>query len=70
LYSAENTYWGGEAILVYFPNLGPEVMSTAYGAELDFSDSTSWSHPVIQDWQQLDSLSFNPNAFYITQLWR
>ncbi len=64
----ENIYWGADAIPMFFPNLGPEVMSTAYGAELDFSERTSWSHPVLQDWDRLESLSFNPNSFYISKI--
>jgi len=29
----------------YLPNVGPEVCATVYGAELEFSESTSWSIP-------------------------
>lgn len=68
LAAAENTYWGADAIPVFVPNLGPEVMSTGYGAELDFSDYTSWSHPLLQDWAQLETLRFDPQAFYITRI--
>ncbi|KPK85362.1 MAG: hypothetical protein AMJ81_03725 [Phycisphaerae bacterium SM23_33] len=29
----------------YMPNLGPEICATCYGAELEFSENTSWSVP-------------------------
>ncbi|KPJ70627.1 MAG: hypothetical protein AMS14_10285 [Planctomycetes bacterium DG_20] len=31
----------------YHPNLGPEVCATCYGAELEFSETTSWSKPIL-----------------------
>lgn len=68
LANVANTYWGADAVPVFFPNLGPEIMSAAYGADLEFSETTSWSHPVITEWSQLDSIRFNPKAFYLAKL--
>lgn len=65
---AENLYWGGDAIPTFSPNLGPEIMTTGFGAELDFSDHTSWSHPILTDWAQVASLRFDPQSPYIAKI--
>jgi len=31
----------------YHPNLGPEICATCYGADLEFSETTSWSVPIL-----------------------
>lgn len=31
----------------FFPNLGPEICATCYGADLEFSEDTSWSKPIL-----------------------
>ena len=68
LASAENTWFGADAIPVFMPNLGPEIMTTAYGAEMEFSESTSWTIPCLADLGQFGSLKFDPNNFYIRHL--
>ena len=35
-----------ETIPIFCPNLGPEIVSTLFGAELEFGETTSWSKPV------------------------
>jgi hypothetical protein len=42
--------YGGDALPVAHPNLGPEVFSAFYGCPLEFGESTSWSEPVQEDW--------------------
>ena len=64
----ENILWKGDSIPVFFPNLGPEVMSCGFGAELEFSEYTSWSKPVIHDWNQVEGLKFDPDNFYIQKI--
>ena len=54
------TYWGGEAIPNFFPNLGPNVFSTWLGCELKFAEGTSWAEPLIKDWDSFQGLKFNP----------
>ena len=38
------------------PNVGPEVCAAAYGAELEFSENTSWSVPCVEDIRDVPSL--------------
>ncbi len=32
----------------FMPNLGPELTATLYGCELEFSETTSWSVPIVE----------------------
>lgn len=45
--------WLAETFPVFGPELGPDVMATLYGCELEFADSTSWSHPVVDSCRDL-----------------
>lgn len=57
----QNTFLA-DAIPVYYPNLGPELTATLYGCELEFSDTTSWSRPIVHtpdDWSRV--LNTPPN---------
>ncbi len=49
----------GEAIPCFYPNIGPEVCSTLFGAELEFSETTSWSIPIVENAR--DILKLKPN---------
>ncbi|MEP0766574.1 MAG: trimethylamine corrinoid protein 2 [Fimbriimonadia bacterium] len=63
-----STYWCGETLPTFVPNLGPELLAAAYGAELEFGEDTSWSVPVLRDWDGLDRLSFNQFNPYIQKI--
>ncbi len=46
----------GDSFPIYWPNLGPEITATLFGCELEFSESTSWSKPVVhepEDWHRI-----------------
>lgn len=58
----------GETFPVFFPNLGPEVYAAFYGAELVFGEVTSWSVPLIRDWQDIDRLQFDRDNIYFRKL--
>ncbi|MEI8314533.1 MAG: hypothetical protein WCG79_03680 [Verrucomicrobiota bacterium] len=45
----ETTTYLGDALPVFWPNIGPEITATLYGCELEFGEVTSWSTPVIHD---------------------
>ncbi len=63
-----NTWFGGEYFPSLNPNLGPEILSAAYGAELRFSESTSWSIPCLESWDDIDRLRFDPDNFYVRKI--
>ncbi len=52
------TYYGGEALPIFYPNLGPEVFAGYLGADLEFSESTSWSVPILRRWDDLSRIRF------------
>ncbi|MDA3960018.1 MAG: hypothetical protein PF961_04440 [Planctomycetota bacterium] len=44
-HAVSHTRYVGDTVPTFMPNLGPEVVATCYGAELTFTDSTSWAEP-------------------------
>ncbi len=63
-----NTYWGGEILPFFWPNLGPDVQAACMGVELEFGDETSWSKPVITDLDHLPPLEIDPDNTYTRTL--
>jgi hypothetical protein len=56
----EQSIWMGDALPIFMPNIGPEITATLFGCELDFSEHSSWSKPVVQEiaeWQNILGLS-------------
>ena len=48
--------YAGDALPIFWPNLGPEITASVLGVELEFGPATSWSTPIvhaIQDWQRV-----------------
>ncbi len=43
------TYFGGEAIPTFRPNLGPDLFAALVGGELEFTETSSWAKPNL-DW--------------------
>ena len=60
-----NTYYAGEAMPTYMPNLGPELLTAAYGAPMQFMESTSWTEPILKDWADLPGLTMDPHNEYV-----
>ena len=58
----------GETFPVYWPNLGPDVYPAFYGAPLHFGEVTSWSTPIVREWDDLDGLAFSPANEYFSWL--
>ncbi len=58
LQSIEGRRFHAETFPVYFPNLGPDVYAAFYGAQLVFGEVTSWSVPLVRDWDQVDDLNW------------
>jgi hypothetical protein len=46
----------GDSLPVFMPNLGPEVLATLFGAELEFSDESSWSVPLVESCRDIAGL--------------
>lgn len=53
------TFYGGEALPLFFPNLGPDVFSAYLGCDLIFDPRTSWAKPNIVDWDAPPPLTFD-----------
>lgn len=58
----------GETFPIFCPNLGPDVYAAFYGAELVFGEVTSWSVPLVRDWDDVDRLQFDRNNVYFRKL--
>ncbi len=46
----------GDNFPVFWPNVGPEITATLFGCELEFGETTIWSHPVVhkpEDWKRM-----------------
>jgi hypothetical protein len=57
-----------ETFPVFWPNLGPEVYAAFYGVELTYGDVTSWSKPVVREWDNMAALQLNTCSEYFTKL--
>lgn len=62
---AANTYWAGESLPIYMPNLGPEILTACYGAPLNFTEDSSWSEPILRDWADIPNLRIDPQNEYL-----
>ncbi len=60
----------GDSYPLFWPNLGPDICATLFGAELQFAADTSWSSPVVHtpdDWQRIiDSKPDFDNVYWRT----
>ena len=45
-----------ESFPAWMPNIGPELTSTPWGCELEFSDRTSWSVPFVESLEQWEDI--------------
>lgn len=53
----------GEMMPSFSPDLGPDQWAAFFGAELQFSEgsrATNWVHPIVEDWQAVLPLKFDP----------
>jgi hypothetical protein len=68
LKSVEGRRLHGETFPVFFPNLGPDVYAAFYGAELEFGEVTSWSVPLVREWDDIEKLRFDWDNVYFKKL--
>lgn len=55
----ENTYYGGEALPVLNPNLGPDILGAIAGCGIEYGADTSWAEPCVTDWDTHAPLRFD-----------
>ncbi|MCX6226628.1 MAG: hypothetical protein NTV01_18090 [Bacteroidia bacterium] len=67
-YKLRNSTFNAETFPVFWPNLGPEVYTAFYGAELEYREVTSYAIPSIQNWGQVDSIKLDFNNPYFRKL--
>ena len=66
--SIEGRNFHGETFPVFWPNLGPNVYAAFYGAELEFGEVTSWSKPIVCDWDDMGSLKLDMDNIYFKKI--
>jgi len=66
--SIEGRNFNGETFPVFFPNLGPDVYAAIYGTELEFGEVTSWSIPLVHEWDDVEGLKFDMDNEYFRKL--
>ena len=59
----ERTDFVGDRLPILLPNVGPELTATLLGCELEFSDHSSWSVPIISDIEQWRDIPRRPLDF-------
>jgi len=53
------TFYGGEAAPLFRAELGPNVFSAWLGCPLVFGETTTWTKPVLHDWDAFEGLHFD-----------
>ncbi len=66
--SIEGRRFHGETFPVFFPNLGPDVYAAFYGSELEFGEVTSWSIPLVREWDDVEKLKLEMDNEYFRKL--
>jgi hypothetical protein len=66
--SIEGQTFHGETFPVFWPNLGPEIYAGFYGAELHYGEVTSWSIPLVRDWDDMARLKLDMDNVYLRKL--
>lgn len=64
---AEENYFFGDFYPVWHPNVGPDLTTTLFNAELEFGEDTSWVHPTVHepgDWESYLDMPLNFNNPY------
>ncbi len=68
LHSVMNRQYLGDSLPHCMPNLGPEVFSAFFGAELQYGERTAWSEPCLTDWDDEDRISFSWDSHYLKKI--
>jgi hypothetical protein len=57
-----------ETFPVFWPNLGPEIFVAFHGSELIFQETTSYSIPAVNDWEDMATIRFDTQNAYFRQI--
>jgi len=57
----ENTYYGGEAVPMLDPNLGPDILGAIAGCGIEYGKGTSWAVHNVKDWDSHPPIKFDEN---------
>lgn len=63
----------GDSVPAWFPNVGPDLVATLFGAELEFGEDTSWCQHVVHsagDWDRFVATPPNFDGLYWTTIER
>ncbi len=66
--SIEGKIFHGETFPMFDPNLGPDVYAAFYGTELTYGEVTSWSHPTVTNWDDMEKLKLDMNNEYFKKI--
>ena len=58
----EHTWYGGEAVPVLNPDLGPDLVGAVAGCGIEYGENTSWAEPVVTDWSAYPPIAFDPES--------
>jgi hypothetical protein len=57
-----NMYCGGDAVPIYFPDLGPDILGAMSGlCDIKYSWRTTWAEPRVKDWDDIGEIKFDEN---------
>jgi hypothetical protein len=59
----ETTYFAGEAVPAFYPDLGADVFSACLGAPLEYSEHTTWAKQTIADWDHPPPFQIDRDSF-------
>ena len=68
LKSVEGKIFHGETFPIFWPNLGPVVYSAFYGCPLTYGEVTSWSHPIVKEWDDIEKIKLDTSNETFTKL--
>ncbi len=59
-YRMRSTYYAGDSYPQYYANLGPDIFAGYLGCPIEFGENTSWSFPIVGDWNEAPPLRLDP----------
>lgn len=66
--SIEGRTFHAETFPVFWPNLGPEIFVAFHGSELIFKDVTSYSVPLVNEWDDMANIRLDPTNEYFRKI--